>query len=300
MLSLLSRMEVNCEDCAGCCLDWRPLVSEATERPAAFDRERRGRRPSLDDTYNLVPLARDEVRDFLDAGYGDVMIPRLWEADEGDDSVTVDGYDLVAIADRPVFFVGLRKPPKPVAPFGVDSHWLDTCVFLDPDTLRCRIHGSPLYPRTCSDYPGQNLTLDRETECERVEAEFDGERLLDDTPPETVGLALGPQALGAKLFVYPDPDDLTGVVDRLVRRDLTPADRAQFVGAAVGSSPGTTTVDEMRAEEARETALAADSWAGQAIEAWEEVAGAVGSTVDGDAVSGATVEVARGAPKTGE
>lgn len=256
-------MEMNCEGCAGCCLDWRPLVSDGVETPDALDHERRGRRPPLDDAYNLVPLSRDEVRDFLDAGYGDVMTPRLWQATEGDDSVTVDGYDLVAIDGRPVFFVGLRKPPKPVAPFGVDSHWLDTCVFLDPDTLRCRIHTSPLYPRTCRDYPGQNLTLDRETECERVESQFGGERLLDETPPETLQLALGPQALGTKLFVYPDPEDLTGVVDRLVRRALTDADRAKFVGVAVGSSPGTTTVDEERADEARDVALAADSWAGR-------------------------------------
>ncbi|SEO58623.1 hypothetical protein SAMN04487948_103358 [Halogranum amylolyticum] len=285
-------MDVNCDGCAGCCIDWRPLA------PDADDHERRGRRPPLDDAYNLVPLSRDEVRDFLDAGYGDVMTPRLWEATDGDDAVTVDGHDLVAVGDRPVFFLGLRKPPKPVGPFGLDRHWLDTCVFLDPETLRCRIHDSPLYPRTCSDYPGQNLALDRETECERVEMAYGGDRLLDDTPPDNVGLALGPQALGAKLFVYPDPEELTGVVDRLLADELTAADRARFVGVAVGSSPGTTTVDGTRAEEARTEARAADSWAGQAIEAWEMRADETGSLATDVESTGATVEEARGAPET--
>lgn len=285
-------MDVNCDGCAGCCIDWRPLA------PGTNDHERRGRRPPLDDAYNLVPLSRDEVRNFLDAGYGDVMTPRLWQAAETDDAVTVDGYDLVAVDGRPVFFVGLRKPPKPVGPFGLDRHWLDTCVFLDPETLRCRIHDSPLYPRTCRDYPGQNLTLDRETECERVEEVYGGDRLLDDTPPDDVSLALGPQALGAKLFAYPDPDDLTGVVGRLVDDDLTDADRARFVGIAVGSSPGTTAVDESRAEEARTEALAADSWAGQAIDAWTTQTGDRGSLATDVGAIGSTIEDARGAPET--
>lgn len=285
-------MDVNCEGCAGCCIDWRPLA------PGTLDHERRGRRPPLDDAYNLVPLSRDEVRDLLDAGYGDVMTPRLWEAADVDDAVTVDGHDLVAVDGRPVFFVGLRKPPKPVGPFGLDRHWLDSCVFLDPDTLRCRIHGSSLYPRTCRDYPGQNLTLGRETECERVEAAYGGARLLDGTPPDDVGLAFGPQALGAKLFGYPDPADLTGVVDRLLDGTLTAADRARFVGVAVGSSPGTTAVDGARAESAREKALAADSWAGRVVDAWESRAGDLGALATGVDEWARAVEDASGAPET--
>ena len=284
-------MDVNCDGCAGCCVDWRPVG------PDSLDRERGSQRPPLDDAYNLVPLTRDEVRDFLRAGYGDAMTPRLWEAGEDDESVSVDGHDLVAVDGRPVFFVGLRKPPKPVGPFGIGRTWLDSCVFLDPETLRCRIHDSSLYPRTCADYPGQNLTLDRETECERVEAAYGGERLLDDTPPEDVGLALGPHALGTKLFAYPDPAELAGVVDRLVAGEPTAADRARFVGVAVASAPGSLTVDDDRVERAREEALAADSWAGQAAATWRELAGDVGSVASAARGAAKEVEVARGAPE---
>lgn len=285
-------MEVNCAGCAGCCVDWRPVA------PKSLDHERRGRRPALDDAYNLVPLTRDEVRDFLRAGFGDVMTPRLWKADDDDESVAIDGHEVVAIDGQPVFFVGLRKPPKPVGPFGLDRRWLDSCVFLDPETLRCRIHDSPLYPRTCSDYPGQNLTLDRETECERVEANYGGERLLDDSPPDDVGLALGPHALGTKLFVYPDPAELRGVVDRLVTGHLTAADRAQFVGVAVGTAPGSTAIDESRVETAREDALAADSWAGQAADVWAHLASERGTDASDAVGRVADVELARGAPET--
>lgn len=286
-------MDVNCADCAGCCVDWRPVG------PDSLDRERRGHRPPLDDAYNLVPLTRDEVRDFLRAGYGDVMTPRLWEAEPEDESVTVDGHDLVAIGGKPVFFVGLRKPPKPVGPFGLDRRWLDACVFLDPETLRCRIHGSELYPRTCADYPGQNLTLDRETECERVEAAYGGERLLDDTPPDDVGLALGPHALGTKLFAYPEPEELHGVVDRIAADATTGGDRARFVGVAVGTAPGSVAVDESRVEQARQEALDADSWAGQAAATWAELAGEVGSDATGAVGAAAHVEVGRGADEQG-
>ncbi|MFB6176363.1 MAG: YkgJ family cysteine cluster protein, partial [Halobaculum sp.] len=64
-------METNCEGCAGCCLDWRPLGG-------APDHERRGRYRALDDTYNLVPLTSDDVRTFLDAGQTDALAPRLF------------------------------------------------------------------------------------------------------------------------------------------------------------------------------------------------------------------------------
>lgn len=295
-------MRVNCAGCAGCCIDWRPVG------PDALDHERHGSRRPLDDTYNLVPLSRDEVRRFVDDGFGDAMTPRLWTSDGRDETVDVDGHDVVALDGRPVFFVGLRKPPKPVGPFGIDRHWLKACVFLDPDTLQCRIHGSEQYPATCSDYPGQNLRLGRETECERVERAFGGDRLLDDTPPEhTRGLHLGMEAIGGTLFVHPDPDRLDGVVDRLVADELTPADRAAFVGVAVGSHPGTTEVDERRAAAATERALAADGWAGEVVDAWTELAGEIGSLAVDDSDTdadgsidrlGDAVEVARGAPET--
>jgi len=269
-------MELRCEGCAGCCVDWRPLASEA----AGSDRT--GRRPPLDDVYDLAPLTRDEVAGFLDDGLGDVLLPRLFEPAEGDDAIRLDGVDVAAAGGRPVFAVGLRKPPKPVAPIGTDEHrWLGACVFLDPTTLQCRLHDGERYPRTCSTYPAHSLELEAETECERVEAAGGGERLLDDAvPDDTPPLPFGPRAAGATVFAYPDPDDLDGVIDRLRGMRLTPDDRARFVGAAVGSSPGSLSVDRDRMAEARARARDADSWAGRAIRAWNErVAG------DGDRVA---------------
>ncbi|SFR32941.1 YkgJ family cysteine cluster protein [Halogeometricum limi] len=285
-------MDVDCEDCAGCCVDWRPVS------PAPSDHERRGPRRPLDDVYNLVPLTRDEVVGFVRAGFGDVLVPRMWEVDDADTpSVEVDGVSVAAIAGRPAFFVGLRKPSKPVSPFGVGRTWLDACVFLDPETLQCRIHEDDLYPDECREYPGHNLALGRETECERVESTFGGDRLLDDETPELRGLLLGPHAVGSKVFAYPDREALSGTVERMRRGDLTDADRAAFVGAAAGSRPGSTEVDETRAEAVRETVLDADSWAGEVVGAWTELAGDVGDDA-ADAPDGRTVEVARGAPET--
>ena len=268
-------MELDCEGCAGCCVDWRPLD------PAATGSDRTGPRPPLDDVYDLAPLTRDEVARFVEDGLGDAVVPRLFEPAERDETVTVDGTDLAAVDGRPVFVVGLRKPPKPVAPVGTDEpRWLDACAFLDPTTLQCRIHGSDRYPRTCSTYPGHNLELGTETECERVEAAGGGDRLLDDAPPEDLPApAFGPQALGATVFAYPDPDALDGVVARLRDGEATPDDRARFAGAAVGSRPGSLSVSRERMSEAREHAREADSWVGRAIEAWSERAGDDGERV---------------------
>jgi len=293
-------VEVNCEGCAGCCVDWRAAA------PGPLDHERRGPRRPLDDVYNLVPLTRDEVVAFLDAGLGDAMTPRLWRAESDaapPRSVEIDGVQVAALDGRPVFFVGLRKVRKPVAPFGVDRSWLPTCAFLDPETLQCRIHDRAEYPRECADYPGHNLALDVETECERVEGAFGGERLLDDGAPDGMrGLLLGPHAVGAKVFVHPEPERLDGAVDRLTRGAPTPADRAEFVGVAAGSTPGTDRVDGERAAAARERALAADSWVGRAADAWKRAAQADGVDRDGDAATdvpdAGTVEEARGAPPT--
>ncbi|SNZ18037.1 hypothetical protein SAMN06269185_3207 [Natronoarchaeum philippinense] len=265
-------MEVDCEGCAGCCVDWRSLA----ESPS--DHERRGPRRPLDDTYNLVPLRRGEVRAFLDAGYGDALTPRLWLDDGG---VEIDGRELAGVGGKPVFFVGLRKVPKPVAPFDADSQWLPACVFLDPETLQCRIHDDDLYPEQCSSYPGHNLALDQETECERVEAAFGGERLLDDEPEDADGLLLGPQAIGEKLFVHPEPDRLDGVVDRLATGEPTAKDRAEFVGVAAASSPGATGIDERRYKAARERALDADSWVSAAVTEWTERSDAEAQVADG-------------------
>jgi len=274
-------MELRCEGCAGCCVDWRPLD------PDAAGSDRAGDRVPLDDTYDLVPLTRDEVAAFLDDGLGDALVPRLFEPAERDASVSIDGVEVAAARDWPVFVVGLRKPPKPVAPVGTDeSRWLDACLFLDPTTLQCRIHDDDRYPRTCATYPGHNLDLGAKTECERVEAADGGDRLLDDEPPDDLDApAFGPQALGSVVFGYPDPDDLDGVIDRIRTGSLTADDRARFVGAAVGSRPGSLSVDRDRMAEARTRAAAADSWAGRAIREWTERAGSDGDPASFDAAS---------------
>lgn len=263
-------MEVNCAGCAGCCLDWRPLA------PTALDHERRGERVPLDDAYNLVPLTRDETKEFVDAGYGDVLTPRLFAPGSDDDYIRLGEHDVAALDGNPVFFIGLRKPPKPVAPFGFDRRWLRTCVFLDPETLQCRVHDDALYPGECADYPGHNLALEQETECERVEDAHGGRRLRDRSDPPTRHLALGPQAIGTKVFVHRAPERLDDTVDRLVRGRLRREDRAEFVASAVASSAGSLDVDEARLEAVRDQVERASSWAGRAIRVWESHAGTCG------------------------
>ncbi|MFC6827028.1 YkgJ family cysteine cluster protein [Halopelagius fulvigenes] len=284
-------MRVDCEGCAGCCLDWRPLAPDDGGG-------RRGPREPLDDVYNLVPLTRDEVVAFVERGVGDAMVPRMWAASEerAGEGVEIDGVDVAAIGGRPAFFVGLRKPPKPVAPFGHSRRWLRSCVFLDPETLQCRIHGDDEYPAECAEYPGHNLALEQETECERVESAFGGERLLDDEAPEGQrGLLLGPQAVGSKVFAHPDPSRLGGAVERMRRGDLTAEDRAEFVGVAAGSRPGSVEVNEERAERTRAEVLETESWVSDAVEEWTDAAGELGSEAT-DAPVGA--EEAFGAPET--
>ncbi len=203
-------------------------------------------------------------------------------------------YNLATIAGRPAFFVGLRKPPKPVAPFDRETPaWLPTCVFLDPATLQCRIHDDERYPAECAAYPAHNLALEQPSECERVEDVFGGERLLDADPGETDGLLLGQQAIGGKVFTHPRPEELEGVVERAATGALTATDRAEFVAVAAASSPGTLATSEPHYEAARAQALAADSWAGRAIREWERL--------EGDAPDpslGERIEDARGAPGT--
>lgn len=283
-------MEVNCEGCAGCCIDWRTLAD------ADVDHERRGRYEPLDDTYNLAPLRRDEVRAFVDAGLGDALQPRLFRGD-GESATAIDGVDVAAIEGRPAFFVGLRKSPKPVGPFGHDSTWLPTCIFLDPTTLQCRIHDDDRYPATCASYPGENLALDVETECERVEAVHDGRRLLNDEPPADAEPLFGPAALGTKVFVHPEPGRLTGTVERLLGGGLTAEDRAEFVAVATASASATLTVNEPVYERTREQVLDADSWAGRAIDDWTDRADEDGSSAPAPSVATAIEEDA-GAPGT--
>ena len=301
--AVCTSMDVDCEGCAGCCVDWHALA------PGIGDPERDGDRQPLDDATNFVPLERDEVRAMLETGHGDALRPRLWtlpqapdgEAQTGDDGddptapVELDGYRLAGIRGRPVFYVGLRKPPKPVAPAGREEPtWLPTCTFLDPETLQCRIHESELYPNACAAYPGFNLLLDQTTECERVEDSGGGERLLDDEPPaDPPGVGLGPQALGAKLFAHPDPESLEGRIERLANGNATTEDRRAFVTVAASSSPGTLAVSEDWRERAREEFDAGESWVSGAIEEWVELEGG-----DADPDLGDRVEVDRGAPET--
>jgi hypothetical protein len=318
-------MEVNCRGCAGCCLDWRPLVEDdsardaggrETARAGSVEGEREGtspRRTPIDDGYNFVALTRDEIRGYLEAGMAAALTPRFWEVDDEREGVEVDGRRVAAVAGRPAFFVGLRKPPKPVAPFDREgTAWLPTCVFLDPTTLQCRIHEGEQFPDECGAYPAHNLALESETECERVEARFGGERLLDGEPGETEGLLLGPQALGAKLFCHPRPDDLEGVVDRLAESELTPADRAECLAVAAASSPGTFATSEHHYEREYERALETledgdsavgagsgenDSWVGPAIAEWHRRRAEAGETVPSPTVA-EEVEERLGAPET--
>ena len=289
-------MELDCRGCAGCCLDWRPLAADG-DSPESVVAERRGPYPPLSGAYNLVPLDRDEVRGFVEAGLADALTPRLWLADE-DPSVEIDGHRLAAVGDRPAFFVGLRKPPKPVAPFDRETaSWLPTCVFLDPDTLQCRIYDDERYPSECAEYPAHTLALETETECERVEAAVGGERLLSREVDDEAGTAplFGPQAIGGKLFCHPRPAALAGAVDRLARGDATVADRAEFVAVAAASSPGTTAISEPHYEEARDRVLATSSWAGEAIADWDRLAAAEAEPTPRLAER---VEEERGAPAT--
>ena len=313
-------MEVHCEGCAGCCMDWRPLLDEAGE--TARGRRRTpfndgNGRPPLDDDPNFVALTRDEVRAFLEAGMAPALTPRFWRARDEGEGVEIDGHSVAAVAGRPVFFVGLRKPPKPVAPFGREEPaWLPTCVFLDPTTLQCRIHESERFPDECGAYPAHNLALEQETECERVEAAFGGQRLLDDGVDEDLdGLLLGSQALGTKLFAHPRPEDLEGTVERAATGTLTAADRAECLAVAAASSPGTLATSEHHYERGRERALeaAADderavdderadrdddvSWVGPAIREWYRRRAAADETVPDPGVATA-VEDDRGAPET--
>ena len=161
-------MRVDCEGCAGCCVDWHALA------PGIEEPEQSGDRRPLDDATNFVPLERDEIRAMLEAGHGAALRPRLWtlpdDPSESNDEtpadpVEIDGHRLAGVNGRPVFYVGLRKPPKPVAPAGREAPtWLPTCTFLDPETLQCRIHDSDLYPNACAAYPGFNLLLEQQTE----------------------------------------------------------------------------------------------------------------------------------------
>ena len=317
-------MEVNCEGCAGCCLDWYSLFEASADLEGTSGRPDQDQRrttvdagdgrPPLDDDSNVVPLTREEIRGFLEAEMAAALTPRFWHARDDAEGVDVDGYTVAAVGGRPVFFVGLRKPPKPVAPFGREEPtWLPACVFLDPPVLQCRIYDDDLFPAECGAYPAHNLVLGRETECERVESAGGGERLLETAVPEDLeGPLLGTQALGAKLFAHPRPDDLEGIVGRAAEGELTPADRAKCLAVAASSSPGTVAVSDHHYErylaralettvdcrsDGRDGADRDASWVGPAIREWHRrKRDANGAVPDPDVAT--TVEDDRGAPGT--
>ncbi|WP_158854741.1 YkgJ family cysteine cluster protein [Halorhabdus sp. CUG00001] len=278
-------MEVDCEGCAGCCIDWRPLAD------GALDHERRGPYEPLDDAYSLVSLRREEIRRFVEGGQGDALTPRLWTGDG--DSVTVGGVELAAIDRRPTFLIGLRHVPKPVGPFGAEPTWLSTCVFLDPDSLQCRIHDAESYPETCQTYPGSNLLLGAETECERVEREHGGHRLLDTEAPPDAEPMLGPGAVGTRVFAHPEPDRIEAAVARIRDGEATARDRAEFVAVAAAASPGTVEIEESYYERTRERIQTTDSWVGGAIDDWQRRA----RTETADPALAESIEAPRGAPQ---
>ncbi|ELY97840.1 YkgJ family cysteine cluster protein [Natrialba asiatica] len=342
-------MEVHCDGCAGCCMDWTALLerdgdgsengaelecntdddsdsseaalSESGPRGRFGDADAMNRAP-FDADANFVPLTREEVRTMLDRGLAAAMTPRFWHARDESEAVEIDGHAVAAIADRPVFFVGLRKPPKPVAPFGrADPTWLPTCVFLDPTTLQCRIHDDEHFPTECGAYPAHNLELDQETECERVEATFGGDRLVDDrvTDDELAdGPLLGSQAIGEKLFCHPQPTELEGVIDRLSTGTLRPADRAECLAVASASSSGTLAISESHYERGKVRALETmdddtdgdaaagesetHSWVGPAIREWTRRYRHHQQSTPGDdappAELAVDIEETRGAPET--
>ncbi|ARS89601.1 YkgJ family cysteine cluster protein [Natrarchaeobaculum aegyptiacum] len=333
-------MEVNCEGCAGCCMDWRGLLSGTDPEDRERDGSTRGgygpratrggrgpfvaaeaaddvdtpdreagdapRRQPLDDDPNFVPLTRDEVRAFLEAGLAAALTPRFFTVSDECEGLEIDGRSVAAVAGRPAFLVGLRKPSKPVAPFGRDEPvWLPTCVFLDPTTLQCRIHDSDLFPAECGAYPAHTLALEAEPECRRVEAVAGGDRLIDDEVPgpgDLEDLLLGTQAIGQKLFCHPDPDALEGVIERLAAGEATREDRATCLAVAAASSPGTFAISEYHREWGREQALDEPAetdgatWVEPAICEWHRRR----ERADGTPSPAVAVEIeeARGAPTT--
>ncbi|WP_239639488.1 YkgJ family cysteine cluster protein [Halobiforma nitratireducens] len=319
-------MELNCEGCAACCMDWRPLLEEFEsdgDRERDADRSRHrpfrdgasdgtGGREPLDDDPNFVPLTREEVRGFVDDGMASALTPRFWAARDESDGVEIDGYTLAAVAGRPAFFVGLRKPPKPVAPFGLEERrWLPACVFLDPDTLQCRLHDDERYPAECSAYPAHNLALEQSAECERVESTVDAgtARLLEaDVEADPDGLLLGTQAIGEKLFCHPEPDRLAGTIGRIAAGESTPADRAETLAVAAASSPGTLATSAYHYDQAKARVLETGpeddredaSWVGPAIDEWYRHAARIGGEANDDRGSdlATAVEGRRGAPET--
>lgn len=288
-----TQVELNCERCAGCCIDWRPLQPPDVDQ--SLDHERGGRFDPLDDVYNLAPLTSDEVRAFIDADLGAALMPRVFEATERDAAIQIDGYTLAAVNGRPTFLVGLRKPPKPVAPFGVDPTWLPTCVFLDPTTLQCRIHDESLYPETCDTYPADNLTLGAETECERVEASFGSDRLTTEPGDTTGAPRMGRESIGSTVFAHPEPARLSGVIERLAAGAPTLEDRAEFVSVAAASRPGSFVVDTDRMIDATDQLLTETSWVADAIRDWEDRRGAHRPP---DPSLANQIETKRGAPPT--
>jgi len=208
--------------------------------------------PTLDDAYDLVPLTRDEIAGFVDDGLGDVLVPRLFEPAEGDSAVRIDGVDIAAAGDRPVFAIGLRKPPnrsRRSAPTSIAGS--------TPASSSTRPRSSAGFTATSATRePARRIQLTTSNWTPRPSASASRPPAVatassttrsPTTPRRPCSAPRGrrdrlcaPRPQRSRRRDRPDP-----------RGAAHPDDRARFVGAAVGSSPGSLSVDRDRMAEAR-------------------------------------------------
>lgn len=283
-------VELNCQECAGCCIDWHSVVPDREFTDTTFE----GYTP-YDSRDKFVTVSSDEVRKFIQSGYGDGLIPRLFQPTDNQlGCMTIDGVELASIDSQPVFLMGLRSTRKPVAPFGLDPSWLPTCIFLDPDSLQCRIHNSKVYPDTCARYPADNLYFDAETECERVEQIFGEDRLLehDDSSPRPT---IGPGSVGGTVFLHPKPERLDGLIKPLLEDPAVEPGRIEFSAVAAASAPGVDHIDQERYEQVHSQLSGSTSWISEVADRWKQIYEMGKPTDHAETLD---VEVPTGAPPT--
>ncbi len=282
-------MKLNCKECAGCCIDWRSMASKNID----MNHEWRGKYKPIDNTYNLVVLTKDDIVNLLQSGYVDSMTPRLFYSSKK--SIEINGISIASIDEKPIFFIGIRKVKKPVSPFGKDSRWLPSCIFLDPSNLQCRIHDSEIYPESCFNYPKNNIALDLETECERVEKNFNQRRLKNEEGiKETSNVFFGPEVIGHKIFVYQNKNELSNIINDIKKNNLDKKQRYKFIATAIASSPGSTTINKKKFQEALSKAYESESWINDTINDWKQRK----QNEKPNPKKSGIVETKRGAPKT--
>jgi len=284
-------MEVNCEGCAGCCIDWRAL------NDAKVDHERRGRYVPLDDVGNLAPIRRDGSGPSSTKGSATSSSPDCSPARATPPSISTEPRWRPS-TDGPHSSSACASRPKPVGPFDSDSTWLPTCAFLDPTTLQCRIHGDDLYPETCRRYPRREPRAGRG---DGVRARGSGLRRVPADRRRTARRrrtdlrARGGRDDGVR---SPRPRPADGRRRPPAERRVDPEDRAEFVAVAAASSPAMLAVSDPVYEETREQVLDADSWAGRAIDRWTDRAGDAGTDAPAPAPLAKEFEEEAGAPET--